>query len=118
MPEDAVEKEKGSPAPLPKRKRGDFVHRVRSWAYQHHRPLWSLYHELKKRVQEGRVNTPDTMPVMDRRATVGNLLVAALLEILRLREEVQFKDDRITSVMIERDEARKTLNDGRDEAAK
>lgn len=85
---------------------GSYLQRFRSWAFRGDRDLWSIYHELKNNVAQGRVSVPDEAPAMNRKGTPGNMLVAAILEILNLRQDVQFKDDRITSVIIERDEAR------------
>lgn len=58
---------------------------MRSWSFRNFREFWSLYHENKNKVTKGQVMMPEGGPLMNRKATPGNMLVAALLEILRLR---------------------------------
>ena len=65
------------------------VDQVRSWSYRNDTELWSIYHMLKDNVRRYRVDLPDGAPYISARLSTGNLLVAAMLEIKRLRKETK-----------------------------
>ena len=84
--------------------------KMRSEAYRSRHIFWFEYHALRKRVKEGMVKHPFPL-IMSRKTTAGNLLIAAIFKIINLKEEIKYKDDRISNLMVERDTLKGTINE-------
>jgi len=76
---------------------------IRKEAYKHKHPFWSQYLALRKDIRMGNVKVPFAMQI-SRKAFVGNMLIAAILELIDYQDRYKALTDQYKALQTDYEE--------------